>query len=953
MGALLNTADWSASPLGPPSGWPAALHTIVSLMLDVPQPAFVCWGPQLLLLYNDGYRSILGERHPAGLGQPIAAVWPEIWEAIEPLARRALNGEAVHLQHAPFMIRRHGRTEEAWFSFSYTPVRDVQGVVGGLYGTISETTGEVQAEIERRRETYRLRSLLHESPSVMAVFRGPEHVYDMVSPSYCDYFGVKDVLGKRLSEVMPGLQSQGFLALLDRVYQTGEPYVGRALPFEYIRSEDGTRTLCYFDLYYQPLRNSDGAVTGILAEGIDVTEAVQAAAALQASEQRLMLLDAIGEATRELSAPKDVMEATARLLGEHMKVSRCAYADVEDDNDTFTIHQDWSAPGHASSAGTYSLDLFGPRAQAAMRGGSILVIRDMDAELAPHEGADMFNAIGIKAIITCPLVKDGRLRAMMAVHAAEPRNWSAEDIRLVEAVVERCWAHIERVRAMEALRDREEHYARLFESSAAGVAETDLEGTFLGVNDRYCKLLGRTREQILGVRMQDFTHPDDLGRNLPLFRRAVEEGIPFEIEKRYLRPDGSIVWAHLSVSMVRRRGKQTILGTAVDITDRKRADERLHEEARRKDDFLAMLAHELRNPLAPIRAAAELLQLGQAAPLDQGRLLKTSEIITRQVSHMTELVDDLLDVSRVTRGLVVLNKAPQDMKAVVTHAVEQVRPIVEARRHQLAIRLDAAPTWVLGDDKRLVQVATNLVHNAAKYTPHGGQITLVLEVRADMVALVVSDNGIGIAPALRDKVFEPFAQAERTPDREQGGLGLGLPLVKSLVELHGGRVECFSEGTGCGSRFTVLLPLLARLPANHHAPSGPPPVESMARTLRVMVVDDNVDAAVMLATLLEAYGHEVLVEHRAQGALQRAPHEAPEVFFLDIGLPGMDGLELARRLRALPATAAATLVAVTGYGQEQDKVATAAAGFDHHLVKPVGAAQLVQVLSGIANRTRS
>ncbi|HEY4542593.1 MAG TPA: hybrid sensor histidine kinase/response regulator, partial [Noviherbaspirillum sp.] len=367
----------------------------------------------------------------------------------------------------------------------------------------------------------------------------------------------------------------------------------------------------------------------------------------------------------------------------------------------------------------------------------------------------------------------------------------------------------------------------------------------------------------------------------------------------------------------------------------------------RKDEFLAMLAHELRNPLAPIRAAAELLQM---APVDATRLRQTSEIIARQVNHMTGLVDDLLDVSRVSRGLATINKAPQDMKTVVSNAVEQVRPVVEARHHQLAITIEPAPAWVLGDDKRLVQVLTNLIHNAAKYTPEGGRIRVEMQARDEEVALVVTDNGIGILPELQPRIFDAFTQAERTPDRSQGGLGLGLALVKSLVEFHGGRVDCFSAGAGQGSRFTVCLPRIAA-PLATEAVAAAATQGAALQPLRVMVVDDNVDAAAMLALLLETAGHVVLVEHHAVAALERAAREKPDVCFLDIGLPGMDGLELARRLRAAPHTAQALLVAVTGYGQAQDKLETAAAGFDVHLIKPVSAVQLAQVLATPRSRS--
>jgi nitrogen-specific signal transduction histidine kinase/CheY-like chemotaxis protein len=392
----------------------------------------------------------------------------------------------------------------------------------------------------------------------------------------------------------------------------------------------------------------------------------------------------------------------------------------------------------------------------------------------------------------------------------------------------------------------------------------------------------------------------------------------------------------------------TVLAVYMDVTARKQAEAALHEAARRKDEFLAMLAHELRNPLAPIRTAAEMLGL---ATLDAARMRRTSEIIGRQVRHMTGLIDDLLDVSRVTRGLVEIDRTPQDLRTIVANAVEQVGPLIAAQRHELKMDIDPAGGRVLGDEKRLVQILTNLLNNAAKYTPPGGTIRLRTEVEHDFVHVTVQDTGIGIAPELRSHIFDLFAQAERTPDRSQGGLGLGLALVRSLVELHGGRVACHSAGLGKGSTFVFQLPRMA----GGEDPAGAGPdaaavLTGATRPLEILVVDDNADAAFMLTLLLEQWGHRTRVEHDAYGALDSAVRAAPDVALLDIGLPGLDGNALAQRLRGNPATAAVTLVAVTGYGQELDRQRALASGFDHHLVKPINTADLAAVLDGIVAR---
>jgi signal transduction histidine kinase/ActR/RegA family two-component response regulator len=369
-----------------------------------------------------------------------------------------------------------------------------------------------------------------------------------------------------------------------------------------------------------------------------------------------------------------------------------------------------------------------------------------------------------------------------------------------------------------------------------------------------------------------------------------------------------------------------------DITESKLNEQELREADRRKDEFLAMLAHELRNPLAPISAGSELLQMVR---LDESQVRQTSEIIGRQVRHMNNLIDDLLDVSRVKRGLVELDNTALDMRHVIAEAVEQAGPIIQLKRHRLALHLPPDVMMVLGDGKRLVQIVTNILNNAAKYTPEGGNIALQAEVLNDVVLLNIKDNGVGMPPELLSRVFDLFTQAERTSDRSTGGLGLGLALVKSLVELHGGTVKANSEGAGKGSLFTLRLPRMQRPVEQPDREQCDSVFQAPSRPLKILVVDDNADAANLLSILLEASGYHVLVENGARSALERARIERPDVCLLDIGLPDMDGNELAQHMRAMPETAKTLLIALTGYGQEEDRKATLAAGFDHHLVKPV------------------
>jgi PAS domain S-box-containing protein len=452
-----------------------------------------------------------------------------------------------------------------------------------------------------------------------------------------------------------------------------------------------------------------------------------------------------------------------------------------------------------------------------------------------------------------------------------------------------------------------------------------------------------------------FVHPDQQARVAEAFARAHANlpKTPLAMEAQMRQKDGSDRWFSIRADWHREKeGKPyTLSGVNVDIQDVKTAEaglrqaiDKLTEADARKDEFLAMLAHELRNPLAPIRAAAELLKI---ARLDEARVRQTSHIIARQVDHMTGLVDDLLDVSRVTKGLVDLDKSLVDIRHVVTEAIEQVSPLIQSRRHHLTLNISPEAGTVMGDHKRLVQILSNLLHNAAKYTHEGGQIILETGVHDGNALITVTDNGIGMDPELASRVFDLFAQAKRTPDRSSGGLGLGLALVKSLVQLHGGTVSCASKGHGKGSMFSVCLPLCPVSAGSVSSTAATGNALSTTGSLRVMVVDDNADAAQMLGMLLEAFGHKVTVEYSALQALEHSRTEAPDVYVLDIGLPEIDGNELALRLKAQAQTAGATLIALTGYGQRYDRDSALAAGFSHYFVKPVDTTKLLAVLDRI------
>ena len=428
-------------------------------------------------------------------------------------------------------------------------------------------------------------------------------------------------------------------------------------------------------------------------------------------------------------------------------------------------------------------------------------------------------------------------------------------------------------------------------------------------------------------------HPEDMARIASAYEVLRREG-RYEEEYRIVRPDGTVRWVRERAFPVADATGHTyrLAGIATDVTARKTGELLLREADRRKDQFLAMLAHELRNPLAPIRHAVEIMDPRKSMPaelLDAARM-----IVSRQVTHLSRLVDDLLDVSRITQGKITLKYEAVELATAVSAAIETVRPALDKKHHTLRVELPATPSTLLGDSVRIAQVIGNLLSNASKYTPDAGTIVLSAEVSASEIAIHVRDNGIGIDADILPHIFELFVQSENSLERSEGGLGIGLPLARTLVELHGGRIEAHSAGIGQGSEFIAIWPRSVST-ASHPPVKKEAVVADEVQTRRVLLVDDSVDAASAMSLLLETLGHEVRVAHDGFAALDAAGEFAPEVVILDIGLPGMDGFQIARAMRERADTAGALLIALTGYGQASDRQRSHEAGFDHHFVKPV------------------
>jgi PAS domain S-box-containing protein len=467
----------------------------------------------------------------------------------------------------------------------------------------------------------------------------------------------------------------------------------------------------------------------------------------------------------------------------------------------------------------------------------------------------------------------------------------------------------------------------LMKNSMDGIHVLDIRGDIVEANDAFCRMLGYTQEEMAGLNLADVDAQwaaEELQARIQAF---IGESAQFETVHR--RKDGSLINVEVSINGMEIDGQCFLLASSHDITHRKHAEQAQRDADRRKDEFLAMLAHELRNPLVPIRNAAHIIgRLG----LDEPRIKWAQELIEGQVSHLARMVDDLLDVSRIAQGKITLLREEVELGALVGRLMQSIGPLAEGKGLSLVLNLPDRPICLQGDSVRLSQVLFNLVDNAVKYTPEGGRIELAARMEGPEVEISVRDNGMGIAAELLPRVFDLFQQDERTLDRAKGGLGIGLTLVQRLVAMHGGRVEAHSAGAGQGSTFTVWLPAQA-MPERPAAPDRNKHTPAVG--MRVMVVDDDPAVSDSTAMLLELEGHTMCIADTGQSALEQMPAFRPQVVLLDIGMKDMDGFEIVKRLRALPEGRDLCVVAVTGYADEKTRTQALASGFTYFMVKPV------------------
>ena len=828
--------DWSANRLGPVAAWPQSLLTSVSILLGSPEALQLFWGRDLILLYNDATRPMMGAKHPATFAQPALEHWPEVAEMLGGMLHGVLaTGTAVAARNALIPVRRSGFLEETYYSWSYSPIRVESGGIGGVFQVASETTQEVLAD--------RRRGVLHDLASVpMAAARSAEEA--CVSAA---------------ARLQP-----------------------EDVPFALVYLLDGDARLARL-----------AAVSGIEA----------------------------GLAQSPSSLDLSAAPAAAWPFSEVLrKREPLLVADLEA---TFgpQVARGWSVPPHTAVV-LPLVELPGTHPRGFLVAGLSAGLR-VDA-----------SYLGFLQQIASQLASG--LAQVRAREAAEENARMTAVLRRSDDI-------------------RRDDLRQLFDNAPVGMAlMRGPDHVFELANEAHMALGGQ--RDIIGKSVREvfpeaaglgfLERLDDVYRTGRAFTASEMPG------KRFDTPEGPTQDGFYTFTYSPFRGSDGasdgVVAVVSDETETVRARQGLEELTgqlrqadRRKDEFLAMLGHELRNPLAPILTAIELMKLRNDKVHERER-----DVIERQVTHLTKLVGDLFDVSRIAQGKVELDRQVVELSVIADRAVEMASPLFEKIRQDVVVDIPRAGLLVFGDVGRLTQVISNLLTNASKFTPPCGHIEIRAAREGDEVVLRVQDDGTGIDPALLPSVFDLFVQSPRELNRADGGLGLGLALVRNLVTLHGGSVTARSDGVGRGAELIVRLPL-ALLPKRL--------LDVVARPKsvvgrRVMVVDDNEDAADLLADLLRLEGHEVRVAYDGAQALNLLGQFAMEVGVLDIGLPVMNGYDLARRIRGLPFTRPCRLIALTGYGEARDHALGVAAGFDAFYSKPVGVELLMsEIARGVAN----
>jgi PAS domain S-box-containing protein len=813
-------------------------------------------------------------------------------EAENPVETVLSLGRVVGLANHTVLISRDGR--EIAIDDSAAPIRAGNAPILGAVLVFRDVTAQRAADLARTR----LAAVVEHSGDAI-ITKDLNGIVQTWNASAQRIFGYQpqEMIGKSITQLIPPERLNEETEILDRLR--------KGLEYERVETirvaRDGRRL--HVSISVSPLKNRDGEVIGASKVLHDVSDIVAAREAL--------------------SRERELLRTTLRSIGDGVIVTD------PDGQVTFLNPEAEKLTGWKQAAAAHH------PLQDVFR----IVNEDTRAEVENPVTRVLRSGhvVGL-ANHTLLLSKDGTERPID--DSAAPIVQGDGSLFGVVLVFR---DFTERRQAERKLRESEERFRLMADAAPVLIWVSGVDKQCTWFNKTWLDFVGHSMEQEVENGWEENVHPDDFDRCLRTYVESFDARQPFSMAYRLRRNDGEYRW--VLHSGVPRYGSDGVfdgyIGSCFDITERQRAEQALQEETRRKDEFLAILSHELRNPLAPVRMAVTLLN--KIAP-SEPQLQQIRDIIDRQTSQLTRLLDDLLDVSRISSGKIALRKDRLNLAIAVASAVEAIRPQIDAGKHELIVEMPPVPVYVDGDVTRLSQVFANLLSNAARYTEKGGRITLTISREDDDAVVRVKDRGIGIDSTQLSHIFEMFAQVDQSLERGQGGLGVGLALARKLVELHGGTIQAASEGLGKGSEFTVRIPPLPPEDATTSTTENSSGHLQQAR--RIVVADDNVDSAAVLAELLRIAGHKVKMVHDGAAAVDAVLSDEPDLAVLDIGMPKLNGYDVAKRIR-VSENKRTVLIAVTGWGQEEDKRRSAAAGFDHHLTKPVDITTLNQIIAEI------
>lgn len=841
-----------------------------------------------------------------------------------------------------------------WLNSRGQGVKGPSGEITRLRGVVMDVTARKRAEQECALMADRLRRLsaIHETllsgiPDFAYVFdRAGRFLY--ANRALLRFYGrtAEQVIGRTFGELgYPDWLADQHQREIARVVATRKPLQGE------VPVRGGSGISGVYNYIFTPILGADGEVEAVAGTTRDVTGNKRA-------EARDRLLVALDDATRTLTEPLAITQAAARFLGEYLGADRCAYADVEADEDTFNLTGDFNRDV-PSIVGRYRFDQFGPECLRLMRAGEAFVVSDSETDPRTTGVRESYRATLIRSVICVPLRKSGRFVAAMAVHQAIPREWRQEEVETVQLVASRCWESIERARVVRVLAESEQRLRLAVATGRLGIWELDLPGRHLAISDQGRAIHGRGPGAYFSFQdLLEAVHREDRSRVESILDGAIDQCTEFEFEYRIRHEHDALHWILVRGQCSRGPDGRPLrlVGVMLDITARKAAEDeqvRLREEAvlalRAKDDFLAALSHELRTPLNPILLIASDSATDPTLPTSARTAFET---IRRNVELEARLIDDLLDLTSITRGKITLRPVHCDLHDIINDALTAVQPYFNDNQVRLNVSFQPEPLIVHVDEVRIAQVMMNVLKNAAKFTLRGGEVRVSTDHRDGRALIEVVDTGIGMTPGELDRAFMPFEQGEhaRTPGLQQfGGLGLGLSISWRLITLHGGEIRAESAGRHRGTTVTVTLPLAVAAPVAG-GPAGAVPANGArgsAKPARILVVEDHAETRAALVMLLGRRGYRVTGAASVAEALDLADREQFDLLISDLGLPDGDGTTLMTQLHSLHGLNG---IALTGFGMEEDVKRCRNAGFAHHLTKPISLprleAALRDVLSG-------